>query len=62
MKLVKCDNHPDRDAVTTLSVKILPIGYRPIFLGIEMTGKVIDVCEECRDRISPLLNIMKGEE
>lgn len=64
MKLVKCDYHPDRDAVTTLSIKILPLGQRPFFLGLEMPGKILDLCEECRDNISPELYKIthKGEE
>lgn len=62
MRLIKCDNHPDRDAVTTLSIKILPaVGQRPLILGLEMVGKVVDLCEECQDRISPLLNVMRKE-
>lgn len=52
MRLIKCDNHPDRDAIKTLSVKLLPKGSKPIFMGVEMPGIVLDLCEECVDDIS----------
>lgn len=48
MKLVKCDNHPDRDAVVTLRIIKLPtIGFRPILIGYAAGGKFVDLCEEC---------------
>lgn len=59
MRVIRCDQHPDREAVITISVRTLPLGSRPIVFGFEtVTGRFIfDLCEECSDSISP--NIME---
>lgn len=52
MKLTKCDNHPERDAVATFRIIKLPAGSRPLFIGYSMgEQKMIDLCEECTQTI-----------
>lgn len=55
MKIIRCDNHPDRETVATLSIKILKPGSRPMILGLETPGHLIDLCEECINTISPII-------
>lgn len=56
MKLTRCDNHSDREAITTLSIRILSAGSRPLFIGnLEVPRHYVDLCEECRDLILPIL-------
>lgn len=53
MKIVRCDNHPEVEAVVTLSVAAHPVGFRPLF-GSAMDGtkrRYIDLCAECRASI-----------
>lgn len=52
MKLVKCDRHPDRDAVKTFRITEFPAGTRPLFMGYT-TGAMnyIDLCEECANQV-----------
>lgn len=47
MKLTRCDNHPERDAVKTFRVIPLPLGNRPLIYGTTLNGKTIDLCAEC---------------
>jgi hypothetical protein len=55
MKLIKCDNHPDRDVVATFRIIELAAGARPIFIGYS-TGAhtLLDLCEECATRVRAL--------
>jgi hypothetical protein len=57
MKIVRCDNHPDREAVITLVVKTLPVGSRPILFGFESATQrsLFDLCKECSDSINPII-------
>jgi hypothetical protein len=47
MKLTKCDNHPDRDAVASFYIKKFSPGARPLFLGYGTADRIVDLCEEC---------------
>lgn len=60
MRITKCDNHHDRDAVITLIVRVLPVGVRPFLLGLEIPKKYRDLCEECRDNIIGIEDIEKN--
>lgn len=52
MRLVKCDRHPDRDAVASFRIIELPVGSRPIIIGMNADSyMIIDVCQECKDQI-----------
>ena len=49
MKFTRCDNHSDREAVITIAIRTLPVGARPLFVGLDMPRKYVDLCAECRD-------------
>lgn len=52
MKLTKCDNHHDRDAVLTITIRKLPTGSRPMLIGYYDTPRTYhDLCQECAERI-----------
>ena len=55
MRLVACDNHPDRDAVVTYRIITMPlVGMRPILIGYNMGGKMVDLCEECKSSLASI--------
>lgn len=51
MKITRCDNHPDREAVTTVAIRVLPLGHRPLFGYIGQPYRLFDLCEECSSSI-----------
>lgn len=53
MKLTRCDRHPDREAVATISIRIHSAGYRPILpsFGTIPAPRYFDMCSECRSSI-----------
>lgn len=55
MKKIFCDNHPDRPADYTLSIKVLPLGSRPIFTFMDDRSKarIVDLCAECASTTLP---------
>jgi len=55
MKIVMCDNHPDRKADYTFSIRTLPLGCRPLFaaFGDSSKPKYLDLCVECKSKIFP---------
>lgn len=55
MKLTKCDKHQERDAVATFKIRELPVGCRPILMGLDGDIRVIDLCEECAKLVRPLI-------
>jgi hypothetical protein len=54
VKLVRCDRHPDRDAVATFRVIELQVGLRPFLIGYSAGGRTIDLCDECAELVRPL--------
>lgn len=54
MRKILCDRHPDREAVATFKIREVSAGSRPILLGPEIVGWVIDLCEECAELVRPL--------
>lgn len=61
MKIVRCDNHPERGAVVTLAIRILPVGSRPMFLTFEAPRRYFDLCDECCNSISSLIQEESNE-
>ena len=56
MKATRCDNHPEREAVITLAIRIMPPGSRPMLFGFEAPPRrYFDFCSECVVLISPLI-------
>ena len=51
MKLTRCDNHHDRDAVATFRIVELPVGSRPLLVGYNVAGRTVDLCEECAGHV-----------
>lgn len=48
MKITRCDNHPDREAVATFHIIKYPtIGARPFITGYSVGGETVDLCDEC---------------
>lgn len=56
MRVIFCDNHPERRAVHTLSIRELSLGHRPLFPQFGETSRALyrDLCEECTSIIFPL--------
>lgn len=57
MKLTRCDNHSDRDAVATFRIIEIAVGTRPVVIGYS-TGApyLIDLCQECADKVRAIKN------
>lgn len=55
MNTTQCDNHPDREAVTTIGFVVHDPGFRYRFYAGTILYKLIDLCEECNRIISPIL-------
>jgi hypothetical protein len=52
MKLIRCDRHPDREAVATFRIIQFPPGARPILFGYTSgMEQMIDLCKECADKV-----------
>lgn len=53
----ECANHPDREAVTSIATRFLPLGRRPLILNMiaEAGGKFHDLCAECVANLEALL-------
>lgn len=54
MQSLRCENHPDREATTTLAVRVMPLGRRPILvnMGFDLPGKFYDLCNECYEGLT----------
>lgn len=62
MKITHCDNHPESKAVITVSVNILPTGYRPVFPGFgQKTPNYFDLCEDCLDLVQKLGFVLRKD-
>lgn len=55
--MLSCVNHPERDAVSTVGVREIPLGKRPMILNmiVDAGGKYYDLCAECLTNFKAVL-------